>query len=168
MSVSKEFADYCCDLLAGVGPCVAKRMFGGWGVSVDGMSIAWLLDLGSGEKLWLKSNDTLRAAFDAAGCEQFSYEAKGKTRQVNYFAPPDDAMESAPSMLPWGRLALQAALLAHSVKAAKVAKGAKAASGAKPPKMAAKKVSKKAPNKPTPGAVAKTAKVQRNKPPPRS
>lgn len=125
MAVSKEFADYCCDLLAGVGPCVAKRMFGGWGVSVDGMSIAWLIDLGQGEKLWLKSNDELRGNFDAAGCEQFKYDTKGKTKSVNYFVPPDEAMESAPLMLPWARLAMQAALLANAAKLSKSAKTAK-------------------------------------------
>jgi hypothetical protein len=27
------FADYCCELLASVGPCERKRMFGGFGIS---------------------------------------------------------------------------------------------------------------------------------------
>ncbi len=129
MSVSKEFADYCCDLLAGVGPCVARRMFGGWGVSVDGLTIAILGDLGGGDKLWLKANDVTLAQFQAAGCEQFRYPMKSskgvELKAMNYFAAPEEAMESAPLMLPWARLALQAALLAHSVKAAKVAKVAK-------------------------------------------
>jgi DNA transformation protein len=138
MAVSKEFADYCCDLLAGVGPCIAKRMFGGWGVSVEGMSIAWLLDLGQGEKLWLKSNDALRGHFDAAGCVQFKYEAKGQTRSVNYFAPPDEAMESAPIMLPWARLAMQAALQAHAAKLSKTLKAAKASKASKTSKASAK------------------------------
>jgi uncharacterized RDD family membrane protein YckC len=40
------FASYACELLSGLGPCVARRMFGGWGISVDGMNIgiiAWEL-----------------------------------------------------------------------------------------------------------------------------
>ncbi len=45
MVVSKDFADYCCELLSGVGKPTAKCMFGSWGISVEGMSIAWLLDL---------------------------------------------------------------------------------------------------------------------------
>ncbi len=149
MAVSKEFADYCCDLLAGVGPCAAKRMFGGWGLSVDGMSIAWLIDLGQGERLWLKTNDNLRSAFEAAGCEQFRYESKGRMVTVNHFAPPEEAMESAPLMLPWARLALQAALQAQAEKAAKgvkparITKATKQAKAGKP----AKPVKKATPRK---------------------
>lgn len=143
MAVSKEFADYCCDLLAGVGPCVAKRMFGGWGLSIDGMSIAWLIDLGQGEKLWLKTNDTLRGQFEAAGCEQFRYEAKGRVIAVNHFAPPEQAMESAPLMLPWARLALQAAVQAQAAKASKSTKSTKFAKAAKPAKSAKKAVPRK-------------------------
>ena len=158
MAISQEFADYCCDLLAGVGPCVAKRMFGGWGVSVDGMSIAWLLDLGQGETLWLKANDQTAAVFRQAGCGQFQYEAKGQLKSVNYFAAPEDAMESAPLMLPWARLALQAAVaaqalkMAKSTKSTKAAKATKATKAAQPaaakPRVAAKKTAARAASAP--------------------
>ncbi len=149
MAVSKEFADYCCDLLAGVGPCVAKRMFGGWGVSVDGMSIAWLLDLGHGETLWLKANDQTAAVFRQAGCGQFQYKAKGQLKSVNYFAAPEDALESAPSMLPWARLALQAAVAAQALKMAKSTKATKAAQpAAAKPRVAAKKTAARAASAP--------------------
>ena len=40
MAISKDFADYCCELLSGVGTPVPKRMFGGWGISVEGVTIA--------------------------------------------------------------------------------------------------------------------------------
>ncbi len=164
MPVSREFADYCCDLLAGVGPCVAKRMFGGWGVSVDGMSIAWLLDLGQGEKLWLKTNGELRAQFETAGCEQFKYDAKGQTRSVNYFAPPDEAMESAPLMLPWARLALQAALTAQAQKAEKAMKAAKAMKGVKVVKATKTvKAAASAAKPQKPAKPAKTAKTAASK-----
>lgn len=33
MATSKDFADYCCELLSGVGNPVAKRMFGGWSIA---------------------------------------------------------------------------------------------------------------------------------------
>ena len=119
MPISKEFADYCCDLLAGVGPCVARRMFGGWGVSLDGMSIAWILDLGNGETLWLKAHAQTADQFRQAGSQQFQYEAKGQVISVNYFAAPEDAMESPAMMLPWARLALQAAVQAQALKGPK-------------------------------------------------
>lgn len=124
-SKNKEFALYCCDLLHGVGPCVAKSMFGGWGISCDGLTIALMTDLGSGDKLWLKANDETATQFRAAGSEQFMYSMKGELKAMNYFTAPDDAMESPALMLPWVRLAMQAALLANAAKLSKPAKTAK-------------------------------------------
>ena len=46
-----DFAIYCCELLSGVGPCVARRMFGGYGISTSGLTLALVADLGGGEKL---------------------------------------------------------------------------------------------------------------------
>lgn len=119
MVVSKDFADYCCELLSGVGKPTAKCMFGSWGISVEGMSIAWLLDLsdkgtGSNEKLYLKASDATRAQYEAAGCQRFVYDVKGVLKSVNYYAAPDDAMESPDAMLPWARLALRCALEAKA------------------------------------------------------
>ncbi len=111
-----EFARYCCELLASAGPCTAKRMFGGFGISVDGMSIAWLLDLGQGETLYLKADNETRSLYEAAGCKRFSYTAKGVEKTVNYYSAPDDAMESPQLMAPWARQALACALKAHAAK----------------------------------------------------
>ena len=113
-----EFARYCCDLLASVGPCVARRMFGAYGISSEGLTLAILADLGTGEKLWLKVDETSRARFEAAGCERFVYQAKDKPMSMNYYSTPDEAMESAQLMAPWARLALEAALKARQSKPA--------------------------------------------------
>lgn len=34
-----EFAHYCCELLSTVGPCDLRRMFGGYGISTDGLCV---------------------------------------------------------------------------------------------------------------------------------
>lgn len=115
MAISKDFADYCCELLSGVGTPVPKRMFGGWGISVDGVTIAVIADLGklggSNQKLYLKVDDVTRAQFAAAGGKRFEMASKdGKTMGMNYFTTPDETMESPDAMLPWARLALNVAL----------------------------------------------------------
>lgn len=115
-SPPNEFAQYCCDLLSTAGPCLARRMFGGYGISIDGLTLAILADLGAGEKLWLKADETSRSVFEAAGCERFVYLAKGKPMSMNYYSAPDDAMESPALMAPWARLALEAALKARQSK----------------------------------------------------
>lgn len=117
-----EFAQYCCELLSAAGPCTARRMFGGYGISTDGLALGLLADLGQGEKLWLKAGPDTRAVFEAAGCQRFTYQAKGKPRSLDYYSAPDETMESAQEMAPWARLALQAAVAARQPKKAKPSK----------------------------------------------
>lgn len=104
------FVEHVCELLSPLGPVVARRMFGGWGVSVDGMNVglvAW-------NTLYLKGNAETEPRWLAAGCQPFVYEAKGKPMRLNYFTAPEEAMESPALMQPWARLALQAAVAARA------------------------------------------------------
>ena len=109
-----DFANYCCDLLASVGRCIPRRMFGGYGISTDGLTIAILTDLGAGEKLWLKGDDSTRSRYEAAGCKMFTYPMKGVPRSMNYFSSPEEAMDSPDAMRPWAALALSCALRARA------------------------------------------------------
>ena len=110
--ITDPFVLHACELLSGLGPCVAKRMFGGFGLSVDGMNIgliAW-------DTLYLKTNADTEPQWLAAGGEPFIYEAKGKPMKLNYHTPPPEALESPALMLPWARLAMVAALAARRPK----------------------------------------------------
>jgi DNA transformation protein and related proteins len=146
MSSDKEFADYCCELLASVGPCVPKRMFGGFGISTGGLTVAIIADLGAGQKLWLKGDEASRSQYAAAGCAMFIYDAKGKPRSMNYFCAPEDAMDSRDAMHTWAALALACAVRAHAGK-----RGAAAKSTAKPTGKAAQS-SPESPSAKLPGA----------------
>ena len=136
MAIHTDFANYCCDLLRTAGPCVAKRMFGGYGISTDGLTIAILADLGDGEKLWLKGDDTTRSQYEAAGSKIFTYPMKGVPRSMNYFSSPEEAMDSTDAMRPWAMLALECALRARAAKPARarLKPAAKASAGKRPPK----------------------------------
>jgi DNA transformation protein len=131
-----DFALYCCEILSSAGPCTAKRMFGGWGLSTDGLTLAIIADLGTGEKLWLKANDENRHTWEAAGCERFTYASskggKPVSRSANYYSAPEDAMDSAHAMAAWARMALQAALIAKNAKKAPKKAAQKAPSVRKP------------------------------------
>ena len=119
MAVSSAFADFCCELLACLGPLRARRMFGGWGLSVDGLTVAIVADLGQGDRLWLKADADTRAQFEAAGCARFTYPMRQGDqlvdRSMNYYCPPDEAMDAPEAMAPWARLAWQSALAARAV-----------------------------------------------------
>ena len=107
-----EFAAYCLELLSGLGVVRARKMFGGRGIYVDDLFIALIAN----EQLYLKVDDTTRPHFEAAGCAPFVFETKDKPIQMNYYSPPDEAMESSNFMLPWARWAMEAALRARSKK----------------------------------------------------
>ncbi|MBI2727468.1 MAG: TfoX/Sxy family protein [Polaromonas sp.] len=119
MATSKkdDFAIYCCDLLSGVGPCSFRRMFGGYGISTDGLTFALVADLGGGEKLWLKADAETSPRFEAEGCERFRYATTrggmSSTHSLNYYSAPEETMESPALMLPWARLSLESAVKAR-------------------------------------------------------
>lgn len=127
-SPKNDFAMYCCELLSGVGPCTAKRMFGGFGISTGGLTFALVADLGGGETLWLKADEATRGLFEAQGCGRFTYEMTRNgvrsAHSLGYYSAPEEAMESAALMLPWARLALDCALRARATKPAKKPKPA--------------------------------------------
>jgi DNA transformation protein len=91
-------------------------MFGGYGISTDGLTVAILVDLGQGDTLWLKACEETRSLFEAQGCARFTYAAQGKPRSMDYYSAPNEAMESVAEMAAWARLALQAALAARQPK----------------------------------------------------
>lgn len=105
-----DWMTHCLELLAPLGSPRARRMFGGHGLYVDDVFIGII----AGERLYLKADAQSRARFEAAGCEPFTYEAKGKVAVLAFWSAPADAMESPALMLPWARLALQAALAARA------------------------------------------------------
>ena len=80
----RAFAEHALELLAPIGPCVARRLFGGWGLSTGGLTVAIITDLGGGDTLWLKAGSDTRAAFEAAGCARFTYTARGRPRGLDY------------------------------------------------------------------------------------
>lgn len=107
--VTDPFVLHACELLSCLGPCKAVRMFGGYGLSVDGMNVAII----AWDTLFLKTNAETEPRWLAAGAQPFRYEARGKTMSLHYHTPPDDALESPALMAPWARLAMDAAVAAR-------------------------------------------------------
>lgn len=107
-----ELVEHCVELLSPLGAVRARRMFGGHGLYVDELFIALIL----GQRLYLKVDTATRARFEAAGCQPFVYEGRSAPVTVSYWTVPTQAMESAADMLPWARLAIDAALRARQRK----------------------------------------------------
>lgn len=123
-----DFADHCAELLSGTGVVRRRRMFGGHGLYLDGLFVAIVAD----ERLYLKADAASAPVFEAAGGQRFEFEGAGRRVQLQYWTPPDEALDSPALMQPWARRALQAALTA-AAGAAK-AKAAKLARRPRPPR----------------------------------
>ena len=100
-----EFVDHCLELLGRLGPCRARRMFGGHGLYVGEIFVAII----ARQRLYLKTDAASLPAFAEQGCKPFTFDARGQSTTTSYWSVPDEAMESAELMEPWGRRALDAA-----------------------------------------------------------
>ena len=112
MAAPPPFVSHCVELLSALGTVRVRRMFGGWGLYVDDIFLAII----AWERLYLKVNDQTRPRFEAEGCAPFVDAAKDQAVALGYWSAPADALDSPALMLPWARLALQAAMAARALK----------------------------------------------------
>ncbi len=144
MSPLSSFAQHAVDLLSPVGPVKARPMFGGYGLSLNGVSIG-LIDE---DRIYLRVDDATRGEFERAGSTPFVYPSKkGPMTMKNYFALPEDAVDDSERAARWGKLAAEAGRRADAAKSSK----RKAIS----PAVKAKKVTKARARKGKPAARAR-------------
>lgn len=100
------------ELLEPMGTITVRRMFGGAGLYVDGLIVGLEVE----GTLYLKVDGLNRERFAEAGGAPFVYTGKDKPITVNYWTPPDEAMDSPEAMRPWAQLALEASLRSTAAK----------------------------------------------------
>ena len=101
---SAGFETFVVDQLADLGDVTAKKMFGGVGLYCDGLFFGII----ARDELYLKSDDTTRGTFEAAGSAPFRpYGDRAGTTQ--YYSVPVDVLESAPELARWARKAVTVA-----------------------------------------------------------
>lgn len=102
------FVTHVLELMQPLGPVAARSMFGGWGLSLDGLTFALI----AGEELYLKTDAQNRPAYEALGLPAFAPYEDQPERTMNYHRPPADALEDADSLMVWVRPAFEVALRA--------------------------------------------------------
>lgn len=105
MGTSDGFLDFLRDALAGLGPVLVRRMFGGAGIYCDGVMFALVSD----DTLYLKADAGSRAAFEVEGQGPFVYQGKGRPVAMSYWRAPDRLLEDPEDLLAWARTALAVA-----------------------------------------------------------
>jgi len=101
-----DFIAYLQELFADFGAVSARAMFGGYGLYHDGVMIGLVIDDG----LYLKVDSHTRHVFEAAASQPFVYTQTAKPVTMSYWSVPAAALDSSQAMLPWARLAYEAAL----------------------------------------------------------
>jgi DNA transformation protein and related proteins len=108
----KEFTHYIVDLMQSIGPVNARRMFGGYGIFLDGLMFALVSD----GLLYLKADAENKENFIKNNLCAFSYMKKDKECHLSYFQSPEDALEDTDIMNSWAKASYAAALRAAAKK----------------------------------------------------
>jgi DNA transformation protein and related proteins len=131
--------DFLSELFSDFGPVTLRRMFSGFGISVDGTNFALALRAG----LYFRADEQTIPQFQAEGSKPFQYQQRSTAKVVtvnSYWELPARLFDDQEELAGWARAALAAAQRAAPRKHPKRPKKAKTAA----PKVAAKKaVSKK-------------------------
>lgn len=119
MAISPQFKAFLEERLEPLGPVAFKRLFGGEGLSLGGVTFAFIM----GETLYLRVDEQSRPAFIDAGMEPFAYNTKTKRVTVrSFYATPEELYDDGDGFCDWARTALAAAQTAARAKAAKKTK----------------------------------------------
>ena len=111
-SEASGFVSHVLDLMQSIGAVHAKRMFGGYGIFLDGLMFALISD----ETLYLKAGRESADEFKVRGLEAFSYYRKGRKYSLSYFQAPEEILECAEEMKSWANTAFAAATRSASGK----------------------------------------------------
>jgi DNA transformation protein and related proteins len=126
--------DFLRDLFSEFGPVDLRRMFSGYGISVNGTNFAMVLRGG----IYFRADAQTQARFQDENSKPFQYQARGKLVTVNsYWALPERLYDDPADLAEWAREALAAAERAAVTKR----------TGVKRPKKQIKKLSKKLPER---------------------
>jgi DNA transformation protein len=119
MAVRDPVLDHLLELLAPLGTATARRMFGGWGVYLDG-EIVVLFARGVA---YAKTDAQTWADFAAAGSAPFVFEGRGRRVETSYWSLPETALDSSEALRPWAQRALAAARRKPAARRARAGRG---------------------------------------------
>jgi DNA transformation protein and related proteins len=138
--------EFLTDLFADFGPVTIRRMFSGFGISVDGVNFALSLRAG----LFFRADEQTIPRFEAEGSKPFSYQTSKRSVTVaSYWQLPARLFDDTEELSEWARAALGAAQRAALKKRPRARKAKAATRAAKktkkptPPKAAPRKVTKR-------------------------
>ena len=114
MGASEGFKAFIKDQLDAFGPVRIRNMFGGAGVYAGNVMFALI----AADTLYLKADETTKAAFEEEGMKPFVYAAKGgKSVAMSYWEVPPRLLEEPGELAEWAREAHRIACAAKRAPA---------------------------------------------------
>jgi len=116
--MTPAFKLYIQELFEPFGRVAVKRFFGGGGIYLGETMFAMI---GNGETIYLKTDETTRAAFEAEGCEQFLWTnpRTGMVWHSGYFALPAALFDDGEELARWSAQAFAVAQRARAGRPAR-------------------------------------------------
>ncbi len=106
------FVDDLVTKLTPLGPAVPRKMFGGYGVYLDGLCFGIV----AGRTLFFKVNDESRGDFEAAGTGPFQPWDDRPTVLKSFYEVPDSVLRDGRTLCAWAERAIDAARAAAKSK----------------------------------------------------
>jgi DNA transformation protein and related proteins len=118
MAFDAGLVEWVTEALEPMGTVTMRKMMGAATLYLDGTIFAVVDD-----ELWFKSDAESNAAWDAAGCERFTFtSSEGRTETMNYRRAPSDVYDDADAVREWAALAIEAGVRGAAKKRPKRAK----------------------------------------------
>ena len=108
--------DRFADLFQHFGPVKTRRMFGGEGLFADDVMIGIV---GEGDELFLKTNDSTRAAYVAEGGRQFVFQMRSRPGEIalsSYCSLPARLCDDPEELARWAKQAYEVASQTETAK----------------------------------------------------
>ena len=113
MPLSSEYKTFVLDLFEPVFPVRVRAMFGGAGIYSGDVMFGLIAD----ERIYLKTDETGKAAFLDEGCGAFVFEPRtGKPVEMSYWEMPERLYDDPDELKAWALKALDVAMKAKAAK----------------------------------------------------
>ena len=101
-----EFVSFITELMQAIGPVSAKKMFGGYGIFLEGLMFGIVVD----DVLYFKVDRDTESKFTARGLEAFKYYKQGKEIKMSYYQAPEEVFDDSEEMRIWANMAYSSAI----------------------------------------------------------
>lgn len=119
MASDRKFADEVAARLQPMGPVLARSMFGGFGIYLDGV----MFGLIAYDTLYFRVDDGNVADYRKAKSKPFTYEGRSAPIEMPYWTVPERVYDEGNDFIAWADKAHQAARRVKAKKRKKKRKG---------------------------------------------